>query len=97
MSYIKCIQLVPVKSNNRIIWERLVVQKIYPQMLGINESKMLSNSQNPKSHRITRRQSHPTKEKDRQDVSNPVKEYAEASSIHGIKYITEDGRHHFEK
>ena len=97
MSYIKCIQLVPVKSNNSIIYERLFVEKIFSQMLGVNESKMLSNSQNPKSRRISRSQSHPAKEKDRQDVSNPVKEYAEASSIHGIKYITEDGRHHFEK
>ena len=26
-----------------------------------------------------------------------VKEYAESSSLHGIKYIAEDGRHPFER
>ena len=66
-------------------------------MFGANESKMLSNFQHPKSRRISSIQSHPTKEKDPHDISNSVKEYAEATSIHGIKYITEDGRHHFER
>ena len=80
--------------------------------LGVNESKMSLRSQNPKSfqgfrsqrisgYRISRisnfKEPCLTEEKDQQDYSNPVKEYAEASTIHGIRYIAEDGRHHFER
>ena len=62
-----------------------------------NESKILSNSQHLQAHSIPRRHSHLSKEQNNTDISNPVKEYAEASSIHGIKYITEEGRHQFER
>ena len=62
-----------------------------------NATKMLSPSQHRRSPSISRRQFAPTKEKSENNISKHVKEYAEASSIHGIKYITEDGRHHFEK
>ena len=69
---------------------------------------MWLRSQNPNSfqgfrsqripgYRISRIQPRSTEEKEQQDICNPVKEYAEASTIHGIKYITEDGRHHFER
>ena len=69
---------------------------------------MLLRSRNPKSfqgfrsqtiegYRISRIPPRLPEEKDQKDYSNPVKEYAEASTIHGIKYITEDGRHHFER
>ena len=30
-------------------------------------------------------------------MSQHAKEYAESSSLHGIKYIAEDGRHPFER
>ena len=62
-----------------------------------NESKMLSHSQHLKANSIPRRHSPTSNEENNTDTSNPVKEYAEASSIHGIKYITEEGRHQFER
>ena len=83
-------------------------RKFTLKTLGVNESKMSLRSQNPKSfqgfrsqrisgYRISRIPPRLPEEKDQEHNSNPVKEYAEASTIHGIRYIAEDGRHHFER
>ena len=65
--------------------------------MSANESRSLTPSQHLKAHSIPRRQTHPTKEQNDNSLSTHVKEYAEASSIHGLSYITEDGRHPFER
>ena len=39
---------------------------------------------------------HPSKEKSK-GILSQTKEYADAASIHGIKYIAEDGRHPIER
>ena len=50
--------------------------------MSLGESKMLPRHRSPKTSK---------------PYQQHVKEYAESSSLHGIKYIAEDGRHPFER
>ena len=70
--------------------------------LGIKMSErgsiILTRSQHLKSNIIPKRSSQPGQ----QEINTTTclykaKEYAEAASLHGIKYISEDGRHPLER
>ena len=60
-----------------------------------NESRRMSHSQHLRSQNIRNRQ--PDTPKDSHNFINVAKEYAGSSSIHGLSYIAEEGRHTFER